>query len=157
RGVEFIVRSARPDGSWPIDTNLSIWVTTLSVNALAGAGDLDGLDRRDKLRGWLLDQQTKDVNPYTGTAAGAWGWSDEPGSVPDCDDTPGAVLAVVNLERVSRDAGEGLSWNWEMARNWMLGLQNRNGGFPTFCRGWGKLPFDRSGTDLTAHAIRAFW
>src|SRR5262249_32940297 len=36
-----------------------------------------------------------------------------------------------------------------------VGLQNRNGGWPTFCRGWGKLPFDRSGSDLTAHALRA--
>ncbi len=27
---------------------------------------------------------------------------------------------------------------------------------PTFCRGWGRLPFDRSGSDLTAHALRAF-
>src|SRR5262249_34961801 len=25
----------------------------------------------------------------------------------------------------------------------------------TFCRGWGHLPFDRSGSDLTAHALRA--
>jgi len=31
RGIEFLVRSARPDGSWPIDTNLATWVTTLSV------------------------------------------------------------------------------------------------------------------------------
>jgi squalene-hopene/tetraprenyl-beta-curcumene cyclase len=38
---------------------------------------------------------------------------------------------------------------------WLLNLQNRDGGWPTFCRGWGHLPFDRSGTDLTAHAIRA--
>ena len=38
---------------------------------------------------------------------------------------------------------------------WLLRLQNRDGGWPTFCKGWGKLPFDRSGTDLTAHAIRA--
>jgi squalene-hopene/tetraprenyl-beta-curcumene cyclase len=36
-----------------------------------------------------------------------------------------------------------------------LCLQNADGGWPTFCRGWGTLPFDRSGTDLTAHAIRA--
>ena len=36
-----------------------------------------------------------------------------------------------------------------------LDLQNRDGGIPTFCRGWGKLPFDRSGADLTAHALRA--
>jgi squalene-hopene/tetraprenyl-beta-curcumene cyclase len=34
-------------------------------------------------------------------------------------------------------------------------LQNPDGGWPTFCRGWGKLPFDRSGADLTAHALRA--
>jgi squalene-hopene/tetraprenyl-beta-curcumene cyclase len=27
---------------------------------------------------------------------------------------------------------------------------------PTFCRGWGKLPFDRSGADLTAHAVAAW-
>jgi squalene-hopene/tetraprenyl-beta-curcumene cyclase len=38
---------------------------------------------------------------------------------------------------------------------WLVGLQNRDGGWPTFCRGWGKLPFDRSGADLTAHALRA--
>jgi hypothetical protein len=38
---------------------------------------------------------------------------------------------------------------------WLESLQNRDGGWPTFCRGWGKLPFDRSGVDLTAHALRA--
>ena len=27
---------------------------------------------------------------------------------------------------------------------------------PTFCRGWGTLPFDRSSTDLSAHAILAW-
>jgi squalene-hopene/tetraprenyl-beta-curcumene cyclase len=35
-------------------------------------------------------------------------------------------------------------------------MQNRDGGIPTFCRGWGKLPFDRSSPDLTAHALRAW-
>ena len=39
---------------------------------------------------------------------------------------------------------------------WLLDLQNRDGGIPTFCRGWGTLPFDRSSTDLTAHALRAW-
>ncbi|HMV01031.1 MAG TPA: prenyltransferase/squalene oxidase repeat-containing protein, partial [Rhodocyclaceae bacterium] len=32
----------------------------------------------------------------------------------------------------------------------------RDGGIPTFCRGWGNLPFDRSSTDITAHAMRAW-
>ena len=40
--------------------------------------------------------------------------------------------------------------------SWLLRLQNRDGGWPTFCRGWGTLPFDRSGCDLTAHVLRAF-
>ena len=43
-----------------------------------------------------------------------------------------------------------------VACQWLLDLQNRDGGIPTFCKGWGKLPFDRSCPDLTAHAIRAF-
>ncbi|HEX3152406.1 MAG TPA: prenyltransferase/squalene oxidase repeat-containing protein [Gemmataceae bacterium] len=153
KGVEFIVKSARADGSWPIDTNLSIWVTTLSVNALAAAGDLDSLDRRDELLAWLLKQQLKEVHPYTGAAPGAWGWSDEPGSVPDCDDTPGAVLAVHNLAP-DPNRNPASQANIE-AQRWVVDLQNRDGGFPTFCRGWGQLPFDRSGCDLTAHAARA--
>ena len=41
-----------------------------------------------------------------------------------------------------------------MALDWLIHLQNRDGGWPTFCRGWGALPFDRSGCDLTAHVLR---
>jgi squalene-hopene/tetraprenyl-beta-curcumene cyclase len=180
RGTDFIVNSVRPDGSWPIDSNLSIWVTTLSINALAAAGDLESIDNRDARLAWLLDQPSKDVQPYTGAAAGAWGWSHLPGSVPDCDDTPGALLAVRNL--AGNDAPERVdAYVRSVARNinllktrarlpdasgsfgsrvlsglgWVRDLQNRDGGWPTFCRGWGKLPFDRSGSDLTAHALRA--
>ncbi|HOV78150.1 MAG TPA: prenyltransferase/squalene oxidase repeat-containing protein, partial [Sedimentisphaerales bacterium] len=36
KGVEFLANSIREDGSWPIDTNLAIWGTTLSISALAG-------------------------------------------------------------------------------------------------------------------------
>jgi len=38
---------------------------------------------------------------------------------------------------------------------WLLGLQNADGGVPTFCRGWGRLPFDRSCPDISAHALAA--
>jgi squalene-hopene/tetraprenyl-beta-curcumene cyclase len=34
-------------------------------------------------------------------------------------------------------------------------MQNDDGGWPTFCRGQGREPFDGSGSDLTAHALRA--
>jgi squalene-hopene/tetraprenyl-beta-curcumene cyclase len=149
--VQFIVASVRPDGSWPIDTNLATWVTTLAVNALAAVDDLDWLDRIDRLSGWIQDQQYRDCHPFTGADPGGFAWTPLPGGVPDADDTPGAILALFNLA----EAG-GPEWHrWGHARNWLLGLQNRDGGWPTFCRGWGKLPFDRSGSDLTAHALRA--
>ncbi len=53
----------RPDGSWPIDTNLATWVTTLAVNALAAAGDLESLDTKEPILAWLLGQQYKDAAP----------------------------------------------------------------------------------------------
>jgi squalene-hopene/tetraprenyl-beta-curcumene cyclase len=44
-GVQFLIDSVRPDGSWPIDTNLATWNTTLSINALAAGGeDVAALD-----------------------------------------------------------------------------------------------------------------
>lgn len=150
KGVDFLIASAREDGSWAIDTNLATWVTTLSVNGLAE--DL-GKDDRRRIRDWLLGQQYKTAHPYTGAAPGGWAWTDRSGGVPDADDTPGALLALAALKE-ERDpeadaaAADGVRW--------LIDLQNSDGGIPTFCRGWGKLPFDRSCPDLTAHAIRAW-
>src|SRR4029077_8632103 len=62
-GVRFIVNSVRPDGSWPIDTNLATWVTTLSVNALAAACDLQSLGTKEQILAWLLNQQYKERHP----------------------------------------------------------------------------------------------
>lgn len=154
KGLEFLRRSVRRDGSWPIDTNLATWVTTLSINALASGTGLSRLDARARrrLRDWLLRQQGRVAHPYTGAAPGAWAWTDLPGGVPDADDTAGALIALRHLaaddSEVAVAAAAGVRW--------LLGVQNRDGGVPTFCRGWGTLPFDRSSTDLTAHAIRAW-
>jgi squalene-hopene/tetraprenyl-beta-curcumene cyclase len=152
RGVRFLLSSARDDGSWPIDTNLATWNTSLATSALAAAtgevGALGGLD-------WLLSCQHQRPHPMTETAPGGWGWSDLSGAVPDVDDTSAALLALVVLRssspaahrpRIDSAAADGVDW--------LLKMQNADGGWPTFCRGWGALPFDRSGADLTAHALR---
>lgn len=161
KAVKFLVDTVRPDGSWPIDTNLATWVTTLSVKALLGKSeatqkncvDLTLLDQREALSGWLLAQQYKEIHPFTDTPPGGWAWTNLSGGVPDADDTPGALLALKLLEekdnsaRLHAAAAEGIEW--------LAGLQNGDGGIPTFCRGWGALPFDRSSPDLTAHTLRA--
>src|SRR5262249_18921532 len=90
-------------------------------------------------------------HPYTGAKPGGWGWTHLPGSVPDADDTAGVMLARRSL--IPDYQGDEYCYSGLV---WLLRLQNRDGGWPTFCRGWGLLPFDRSGADLTAHALRAF-
>jgi squalene-hopene/tetraprenyl-beta-curcumene cyclase len=236
RGVEFLRRGVRADGSWPIDTDLATWVTTQALGALGG----DDIARRpsplsarrpslaaasggggqgwpppmqegvsETVLDWLLAQQSKAEHPYTGAAPGGWAWSDLSGAVCDADDTAGALLALRGMgvppmcstgilpvsspflavsspspsssssevnplsqqqeEQQQDRAGTALEHMGKMpmlheelpaaARlgvKWLLDLQNSDGGIPTFCRGWGKLPFDRSSPDLTAHALRAW-
>lgn len=154
RGVAFIETAQRVDGSWPIDTNLATWLTTLAINALAPSADDHGWSSAETgaLRAWLLGQQFRAVHPYTLAAPGGWAWTDLPGGVPDADDTAGGILALARLDRTSPAARAAL----DAAVRWLLDLQNRDGGIPTFCRGWGKLPFDRSSPDITAHALRAW-
>jgi squalene-hopene/tetraprenyl-beta-curcumene cyclase len=154
RGVDFLAHAVREDGSWPIDSNLATWATTLAVNA--GAYETLSIllspAEQDAVRTFLLRQQWTQVHPYTGAAPGGWAWTDLPGGVPDADDTAGAVLALSRLGRERTDvrasAAAGIAW--------LLDQQNRDGGIPTFCKGWGTLPFDRSSSDLTAHALRAW-
>ena len=82
-----------------------------------------------------------------------------PGGVPDGDDTSGAIIALRRLLDAESDATpERRATVLEAATKgllWLLGLQNRDGGIATFCRGWGTLPFDQSNPDITAHALLA--
>ncbi len=154
RGIDFIKRGARPDGSWPIDTNLSTWVTTLSVNSLATTGALESLGDERAARNlvfWLVDQQHRAEHPFTRAAPGGWAWTDLPGGVPDADDTAGALCALHCLGVRDVHVLDAVRGSIE----WLINMQNRDGGVPTFCRGWNRLPFDRSCADLTAHALRA--
>ncbi len=152
-GVKFLVASVRENGSWPIDTNLATWATTLAAGALDAAG---GADDALPCLEWLLSCQHRKVHPFTSAAPGGWGWTDLSGAVPDADDTPGALLALAAMRRgVDDDRRVDLDVAAAAGVDWLLKLQNGDGGWPTFCRGWGALPFDRSGVDLTAHALRA--
>ena len=150
--VEFLQRSMRADGSWPIDTNLATWGTTLAIKAL---GDDLSPDQKSSLKKWLLSQQYQTIHPFTNAAPGGWAWTDLPGGVPDADDTPGALIALWQLCETD-DERRILAPQAAQGVRWLMDLQNRDGGIPTFCRGWGTLPFDRSAPELTAHALWAW-
>lgn len=183
--IRFLEDSMSPEGSWPIDTNLATWVTSLtttnyySASREKGARDLrnsnsfsteqvsapnsgsfdhDVVNRnwRDTVD-WILSCQHRVRHPFTGADPGGWGWTDLSGSVPDADDTPAALLALHDYVTFHPFETQRILESVTMGCRWLLSLQNRDGGWPTFCRGWGQLPFDRSGSDLTAHAIRALF
>lgn len=154
-GLEFLLDSMDEDGLWPIDTNLATWVTSLSMHALSCDPEDDGTWCTDSLIQWHLSCQHLNRHPFTGAEPGGWGWSDLSGAVPDSDDTPAAILALSEARRWRAKDNEKMKAAIERGVRWLELLQNRNGGWPTFCRGWGKLPFDRSSNDLTAHAMRA--
>lgn len=177
KGIRFLQNTQREDGSWAIDIDLSTWVTTLSVKALqqSVSNTPNNADRKihadiiiadeseageplwchgeqEKLTSHLLRQQYTTVHPFNGAKPGGWGWTNNSGSVPDGDDTPGAIIALLLLngnepQKIKSAAIAGC--------NWLLNLQNNDGGFPTFVRGWGKLPFDQSCADLTGHGLLA--
>lgn len=149
--VDFLLKSQRGDGSWPIDTNLATWGTTLAVKAL---GDHADNAVRAPVKAWLLSQQYRVVHPFTNASPGGWAWTDLPGGVPDADDTSGALVALRHLCDTEEERCQILP-QVEAGITWLMNLQNRDGGVPTFCRGWGTLPFDRSTPEITAHAIWA--
>lgn len=151
KGIAFLKRTQREDGSWPIDIDLSTWVTTLSIKALGDRkNEVLSETQQKRIVNHLLSVQNKTVHPFNGTSPGGWGWTNFSGSVPDCDDTPGAILALLDLVPHHTIREEIL-----VGGEWLLQLQNNDGGFPTFSRGWGKLPFDQSCADLTGHCVLA--
>jgi squalene-hopene/tetraprenyl-beta-curcumene cyclase len=157
-GIRFLMQSVRDDGSWPIDTHLATWVSSLAINGLShDCTFLETADRTNLLRSreWLVAQQYRERHPYTGAAPGGWAWTPLSGGVPDADDTPGALLALDGFDRGIPETAADNAMRVERGIAWLIGLQNSDGGIPTFCRGWGTLPFDRSNPDITAHAIRA--
>ncbi len=154
-GAEFLRDSVRDDGSWPIDTNLATWNTTL-VDQRAGRGGEDV--GRARLLGLAARLPAPRVHPFTGAAPGRLGL-DRPerrgarrrrhaGRPAGPDRLAELAARPTPDSRTDRRRGAG---GVQLAAE----LQNCDGGWPTFCRGWGKLPFDRSGADLTAHALRA--
>ena len=151
-GVRFLVESMREDGSWPIDTNLSTWVTTLSIAALADAGALPPATICGRCgSGCSISRARASIRSRT-RRPGAWAWTPLSGGVPDADDTSGALLALRRLGDPDPQAVAAAA----AGVRWLLGVQNRDGGIPTFCRGWGALPFDRSTPEITAHALQAW-
>jgi squalene-hopene/tetraprenyl-beta-curcumene cyclase len=174
RGVEFLFSSVRADSSWSATPNLAVSNTALAWNSLAALTPADSrrewaaheiehsADHEDNAVfsecccDWLLSRQRVKPCSLTQAPSGGWASSDASGALPTTSAAAGVLLALANLhrditalqrERTESAAGRGIAW--------LLGLQNQDGGWPTYYRD-DTLRFDQSGTDVTAHVLRAF-
>ena len=152
QGSSFLRSSFRSDGSCPIDTNLRCWLTSLSARVLVDEIASDQEEAKKTVQ-WIINHQYQSVHPFTGAKPGGWAWTDCPGGVPDADDTAAALIALFYLKDFTEIAS--LTKTVRLGMSWLMQLQNRDGGVPTFCRGWGHLPFDKSCCDITSHAVEA--
>lgn len=170
RGLEAVERFAWQDRKGKrIQACVSpIWDTVLSVIGLCDAG-VSGRDKQlIRAMEWVKEKQQLgpegDWRIYRpGITPGGWAFEYHNTWYPDVDDTAAVLLAFLKQNPESRQAPVVIN-----ATEWVLGMQNTNGGFAAF--DWGndkvwlnKIPFsdmnslsDPSTADVTGRVLEAF-
>jgi squalene-hopene/tetraprenyl-beta-curcumene cyclase len=104
---------------------------------------------------WLLKTQHASPSKLTDAPPGGWGASDAPGSEPNTVATAAALTALAQASLVDEATRSRIERAANRGINWLLEMQNDDGGWPTFTRGDDSRPLAASGVDPTAQALRA--
>jgi squalene-hopene/tetraprenyl-beta-curcumene cyclase len=143
--IDFVARSQRDDGGWPIDRDLETFDTDLMLFAFR---ELDGqIPRAEAVREWLLARQFADVCFPTGSQPGGWAWA-MPAGWPETDDTSYTVLGLLALGVSARTAPV------RRGVRWLEHMQNRDGSWSTFVRN-SSMPFDHACPYIVGHVLCA--
>jgi squalene-hopene/tetraprenyl-beta-curcumene cyclase len=166
-----------------------VWDTALSLIAVADSGDCglrivdcgsedenDAFDSAirnpkseiDRAVSWLLDREVRRPGDWSiansGLEPGGWCFEYRNGFYPDTDDT---AMVLIALARSGRSKTAEAAQPVARALNWLLGMQNRDGGWAAFDRDINravleKVPFadhnamlDPSCPDITARVLEA--
>jgi squalene-hopene/tetraprenyl-beta-curcumene cyclase len=147
-----------------------VWDTALALNALAMAGASGHESAATKAVRWLLEREVRRpgdwslLNPHLEPAG--WFFEYRNGHYPDVDDT---AMVLMGLARSGHawDADKVLIPAADRAVRWLLGMQNKDGGWAAFDRDINreiltKVPFadhnamlDPSCPDITARVLEA--
>ena len=145
-----------------------VWDTTLTLIALADAGEPSDSPAVVKGVRWLLDREIRRPGDWSLSnpqlEPGGWCFEYRNGFYPDTDDTSMALIALARVGHAhSTDASPAVM----RAIDWLLGMQNRDGGWAAFDRDndheiLTKVPFadhnamlDPSCPDITARVLEA--
>jgi squalene-hopene/tetraprenyl-beta-curcumene cyclase len=113
-----------------------VWDTVLTCHAVMEAAGNGSAERVKKGLDWLKPLQVLDVtgdwvDQSPGVRPGGWAFQYTNPHYPDLDDTAVVVMAMDRADRASGAAG-GFNPAIERAREWIVGLQSRNGGWAAF-------------------------
>lgn len=110
----------------------TVWDTALLAYALQEAGMSGGRPAMRKAAAYLRAKQHRKAGDWQihnpGTIPGGWGFSDTNTIIPDVDDSTAALRAIHSLSK--RDPAYLESWNRGL--NWVISMQNDDGGWPAF-------------------------
>jgi sporulenol synthase len=110
----------------------AVWDTALLSHALQEAGVPVNHKMIRSSTSYLLSKQQNKPGDWSirnpNTIPGGWGFSDYNTINPDVDDTTAALRAIKRL----KEAGPSYREAWNRGLNWVLSMQNHDGGWPAF-------------------------
>lgn len=123
----------RSQGTTTIQNSPStVWDTALITYALQEAQILDDHLAIRRATSYLLSRQHQKTADWSihnpNVVAGGWGFSESNTINPDVDDTTAALRAIRSLSAALPTYQE----SWNRGLNWVLTMQNKDGGWPAF-------------------------
>ena len=115
-----------------------VWDTVLASHALLETGNERALDAARRGLVWLKDRQVLDTYgdwavQRPGVRPGGWAFQYANAYYPDLDDTAAVVMALDRFAREHDSVGtEDFRRAIDRGREWVVGLQSRNGGWGAF-------------------------
>lgn len=148
------------------DATSTVWDTALLTHALQVSGVSASHPMVQKAGRYLLSRQHDKYGDWVlhnpAAIPGGWGFSDSNTINPDIDDTTAALRAISPMQKT----GMAYQRAWQRGLNWLLSMQNDDGGWPAFEKNTNKqilswLPIegadavstDPSTTDLTGRTL----
>ena len=112
-------------------TTANVWNTSLIGYALQSAGVTTDDPMVTKANQYLLNRQHHKFGDWVihnpKTMPGGWGFSDVNTMNPDVDDTTASLRSISRMNPLERQA-------WDRGLNWLLSMQNDDGGWGAFER-----------------------
>ncbi|SDX89452.1 squalene--hopene cyclase [Paenibacillus sp. PDC88] len=148
----------------------TVWDTALLSHALQEAGVSPSSPTIQKAGLYLLSRQHQKYGDWRirnpRVPPGGWGFSDINTINPDIDDTTAALRAIRRFAQNDREHNHAYLASWNRGMNWLLSMQNDNGGWPAFekntdksildwvpIKGLEEVSTDLSTADLTGRTL----